>query len=113
MENFRWLKLPISTCFLGTLWLAGCMVAPVVPPIGGVFNNTVAPLDVDMEATKLGSRQGESSCFSILGLVSIGDASINAAAKNGGITTIQHADYKYMNVFFGVFQEYTTIVYGE
>jgi hypothetical protein len=98
----------VSICLL-----TGCMVAPVVPPLGGVFNSTTAPLDLDMDNTKIGKKRGEASSFCILGLISVGDASIKAAAEDGDITTVQHADYDYLNVLFGVFQRYTTIVYGE
>jgi predicted small lipoprotein YifL len=93
--------------------LAGCgVVAPVVPPLAAVYTSVSAPLDTDLQETKLGPKKGEASCMSILGLVAVGDASIREAAKNGGITTIQAADYKFVNVL-GVYQEFTTIVYGE
>lgn len=90
----------------------GCMVAPVVPPSGGVYNNITAPLDVDVESTKMYSKRGESSSISILSLVAVGDAGIAAAAKNGGITIVEHADYNYFNIL-GIYQKYTTIVYGQ
>lgn len=98
--------------FFCLVLLAGCMRAPVVPPTGWVYSQTKAPLDVEVEKTKLGSKRGKSSCVTILGLVSIGDASIKEAAKNGNIQTVNHADYQYTNVLF-LFQEYTTIVYGD
>ncbi|PYN11407.1 MAG: protein trl [Candidatus Rokuibacteriota bacterium] len=41
-----------------------------------------------------------------------GDASISAAAKNGGITRIHHVDHETMNIL-GFYAKYTTIVYGE
>ena len=98
---------------LGSLCFSGCMmIAPVVPPTGAVFNDTKAPLNVEVNNTKMGAKRGESSTVSILGLVAFGDGSIAAAAKDGRITTVQHADYEYLNVI-GVFQKYTTIVYGE
>ncbi len=49
---------------------------------------------------------------SILGAVSWGDCSINAAAKDGGLSTIDSADYKYYNIL-GVYQTFTTIVHGK
>jgi len=48
----------------------------------------------------------------ILGLVATGDASTEAAAREGGISTIHSADYSYFNVL-GVYQRYETIVHGE
>jgi len=67
---------------------------------------------VDFKDTKIGLKKGESSSMCILGLVAVGDASTHEAAKNGGVTTIQTADYSYTNVL-GIYQEYRTIVYGD
>ena len=96
--------------------LSGCagpfMTAPVVPPQGLLFSSTSAPLDVDLDKTQLGSKQGTASTACILGLVAFGDASTQAAARSAGITTINHADYKTFNVL-GLFSSYTTVVYGD
>lgn len=43
---------------------------------------------------------------------SMGDASIDAAMKDGGITKIHHVDCKVFQVL-GLYAKYTTIVYGE
>jgi len=91
---------------------AGFAVAPVVPPVGFLFNNTEAPLDVDMNQTQLGEKKGEASACSVLGLVAWGDASTQAAAKQGGLTQINHLDYKLLNVL-GLFTQFTTTAYGE
>ena len=48
----------------------------------------------------------------ILGLVAWGDASAEAAAKDGGITIIEHVDYEYMNILF-IYQRFTTIAHGK
>lgn len=86
--------------------------APVKPPTAGVFSNVSAPMDVDMDPTEVGSKTGESSVSNILSLFSFGDASIAAAASNGGIQTIRHADYQYFNVL-GIYQRFTTVVHGD
>jgi hypothetical protein len=39
------------------------------------------------------SKMGSVECASILGLFATGDASIETAMKNGGITKIHHIDY--------------------
>lgn len=44
--------------------------------------------------------------------IATGDASIQAACQNGGITKIHHVDHKSMSVL-GVYAKYTTVVYGE
>lgn len=92
--------------------VAGCLVAPVVPPLGMFYTSIEAPLDVDFQQTSLGTKVGQSSCISVLGLVATGDASSQAAAEEGGLTTILGADYNYLNVL-GIYQSYTTIVYGD
>ena len=45
-------------------------------------------------------------------MVAWGDAGTKAAAENGGITTILHADRKDFSILGGLYYEYTTIVYG-
>jgi hypothetical protein len=102
----------LSLCLLAVVFLAGCMIAPVVPPIGAFYNNTKAPLDVDFEKSEYGPKTGAASTNCILGLIAWGDASAEAAAKDGGITTIEHVDYEYMNILF-IYQKYTTIAHGK
>jgi hypothetical protein len=83
-----------------------------LPLLAGCVNIKV-PLDVDLDRTQLGSKVGESSMHSILWLFMWGDAGTQAAAAQGGITTINHADERLFLVLFGVYGEYTTIVYGD
>ena len=97
---------------LATSACAGIYGAPVVPPQGFLFSRYAAPLDVDANQTKTGSKVGRSSSQSILGLVAEGDASISAAAKQGNITTIHHVDYEFEN-YLGVFSRFTIVVYGD
>lgn len=96
----------------GLLVLSACgMVAPVVPPQGMFYTGYSAPLDLDQSKTPVTQKAGKSSVTSILGLFSWGDASIDAAAREGGIQTIESADYSYTSVL-GIYQQYTTIVHG-
>ncbi len=44
------------------------------------------------------SKVGTSESTSILGLVATGDASITAAAQNGGIKKIKYVDYEVKNI---------------
>jgi hypothetical protein len=69
-------------------------------------------MDVDFEDTQLGSKVGKSSTTSILGLFAWGDASIAAAARDGGITRVRHADYEFLNVI-GIYMSFTTVVRGD
>ena len=91
------------------LWLA--LLA--VPLLGGCFINIKVPLDTDLDRTELGAKVGESTAQSVLWLVYWGDAGTQAAARQGGITTITHADRKLFTVLFGVYARQTTIVYGD
>lgn len=75
--------------------------------------NIKVPLDVDLDHTQLGTKVGEASMHSVLWLFMWGDAGTQAAAAQGGITTINHADERLFLVLFGVYGEYTTIVYGD
>lgn len=94
------------------LLLAGCLVAPVMPPTGAVYTDYRAPLDWDQEESTVGPRTGVSQSTSILGLIATGDASIQAAARNGNISSAKGADYEYFNVL-GVYQRYRTVLHGE
>jgi len=95
------------------LSMTGCIHAPFVPPTGMAFNQFNAPLDVDFQNTDMaGLKQGKAETISILGLFAFGDASSKAAAENGQISKIVHADYEYFNIL-GIFQKTTVIAYGK
>ncbi len=102
----RFLLVSVATLSLG------CIAAPVVPPLGLVYTKVDAPLSIGTGEHEPSLKRGESSSRSILFLVATGDASVKAAARAGGITDIKHIDYEYRNVI-GIYQRYTTIVYGE
>lgn len=91
--------------------LAGCYCTPIKPPVGQVYADFTAPLDPDWDRTAVGAKKGTAAVESVLGLVSWGDCSSEAAAASGRISTIDHADYHYFNVL-GVYQKFETIVYG-
>lgn len=59
-----------------------------------------------------GSKVGQSKASSYLGLIAVGDASVDTAAKNGGITRISHVD-SHKKSILGIVTSTTTIVYGE
>jgi hypothetical protein len=108
MKRLLLLAIVASAAVLGQ----GCLVAPVIPPYGIIFSDLKAPLDIDMNNTPVSSKSGRAMTTSIIGLVATGDASINTAARDGGLTTIHYADYEYKNLV-GIIQNYTTVVYGD
>ena len=100
-------------CIFAIAFLSGCMSAPVMPPQGILFETVKAPLDVDMEETKISTKSGKASSSSVLYLFAFGDCSIATAARRGNIKVIETADYEYTNVLFGLYQKFTIVVYGE
>ena len=57
-------------------------------------------------------KMGTAECQSVLGLVALGDASITAAKRNGGIEKIYYVDWEVENIL-GFIGKYRCIVYGE
>ncbi len=89
--------------------LSGCAVANA-PVNGFLYSHVTGPVGVTGSADRP-TKVGRSHARSILGLYATGDASIEQAAKNGGITKIHHVDHE-TQVILGVIADYTTIVYG-
>ena len=58
------------------------------------------------------SKVGTAEAKGYLGVVALGDASIQAAAREAGITRIHHVDYQSKS-YVGVYTIYTIIVYGD
>jgi len=88
-------------------FLAGC-ATPF--PIGLAYTEVQLPCQATSGSQSL--KTGTSECVSILGLVATGDASIEAAMKDGGIQVIHHIDWNAKNIL-GIYGVYTTTVYGE
>ena len=85
----------------------------VVLQTGCLYLDTKLPLDTDVSITKLGSKTGTSSIHSVLWLFAWGDGSTEAAAKNGGLATINHLDSHAYQVLFGLYSRMDTIAYGD
>ncbi|MCD6288355.1 MAG: hypothetical protein J7M12_04495 [Candidatus Hydrogenedentes bacterium] len=89
------------------------MLTVVVAANGCVYMNVQGPLDRNFDRTELGSKRGEASSYSVLWLVAWGDAGSKAAADDGGITVINHADTKFLLILGGLFTRTTTVAYGD
>jgi hypothetical protein len=98
MKAFRFAAAVIIAMFLVT----GCL-----------YTHVLTPYDRNLDKTVLGQRTGKASMHSVLWLFAWGDASSAAAAKEGGITTLNHMDLEFLNIAFGIYTEATTIVYGD
>ncbi len=80
---------------------------------GCLYARFKTPLDCDLDATELGTKTGRSSWQGILWAVALGDGGVQAAAADGGISVIRHADEEILSVLFGLYFRRTTIVYGD
>ena len=80
---------------------------------GCLYTHVLTPYDTNVNKTVLGQKTGKASMYSVLGLVAWGDASSATAAKQGGISTLNHMDRELLNIVFGIYMESTTIVYGD
>ncbi len=100
----------MSVILLSSSLMVGCAAYAVSPVLGGLYTDIKAPITATSNTSY--SKMGSASASSILGLIAVGDASINTAAKNGGITRIHHVDYKSTSIL-GIYATYTVYVYGE
>lgn len=87
---------------LTSLLLSGCIYSNVQRPLGTEFNET-----------ELGDKTGRSSSYSVLWLVAWGDAGTKAAAEEGKIKVIRHADLQVFSLLFGLYSKVSTVVYGD
>jgi len=99
----------LVTLAAATALLSGC-VTTHSPTVGILFTETAGPVAAGPGGG--GMKVGEAKATSILALIAMGDASISAAMKAGGISKVHHVDFKSKNIL-GIYGEFTTVVYGE
>jgi hypothetical protein len=73
------------------------------PGVGILYTHLKGPVAVTAEAQRNGvNGVGEASATIVLGLVTVGDASIEAAKRNGArhpeLVTITHVDYEWRQI---------------
>jgi hypothetical protein len=89
--------------------------SPFRPPPGYLFTQVKSPLTVDYNQTQVGGSQGEAEAYYVglfyYSILAWGDSSVEAAAKNGGITKVEYADYEHLNVL-SIFKKTKVIVHG-
>ena len=100
-------KLFLALCACALLTSCGTTSSPVM---GLAYTDVISGQDVT--GNKLAQKVGRSSATGYLGLVAMGDASYQTAAKNAGITRISHVDKRSYTIL-GLYTTYETIVYGE
>ncbi len=102
----------MAAVFAALLILSGCYHAPVKPPIGLIYTNTASTIDTDAQGEAVSMKKGMAKTECVLGCVAWGDSSVKAATDSAGINRIDHIDYEFKNII-GVYQKFTTVVYGE
>ena len=107
--NFTKMKKTIFSIVCAVALALGMTSCGAVGIMGGVYQDTTTPEAVTANA--LGSKVGQAEVWSVLGIVALGDAGIEKAAKEAGITKISHVDKKTFSVL-GVFTKVTYTVYG-
>jgi len=80
---------------------------------GCAYVHTKTPYDQNLNETELGSKVGTADAYGLLWLVVWGDASYAAAAKNGNIKILKHADQETKQFCFGLYSHWRIIVYGD
>lgn len=101
------MKLGALLATAACLPLTGCLTV-ATPAIGTLF----ADVKWDgMAKGPIGTKEGKACAQSILGLIAQGDASIEAAAKNGGIKDVASVDHHTTNMI-GIIGTYCTVVHG-
>lgn len=78
--------------------------------VGVVYTGYTEPAAVT--SNELGTKVGQAKALSVLGVAAAGDAGIEKATKQAGITKVSHVDKKVVSVL-GLFTKVTYTVYGE
>ncbi len=87
--------------------LGGCATSF---PVGVLYTELELPITATSNSGEY-SKVGRAECTSVLGLVATGEASIEAAKEDGGITEVHHVDWHVENIL-GIIGKYECVVYG-
>ncbi|MDR1850144.1 MAG: TRL-like family protein [Zoogloeaceae bacterium] len=90
------------------LALVGCASASS-PVMGGLYTDVQGPITATTGSGA--SKTGQATCKSILGWIALGDCSVDAAKKDGGISNVSSIDHKSTNIL-GLYATFTTVVKG-
>jgi hypothetical protein len=99
----------IFAIVLCAAWLTGCATA-AAPTAGMLFTDVQGPVNSNEGSAT--SAQGEACAQNFLGLIAQGDASIEAAKENGGVSDVTTVDHKTKSIL-GLYAQFCTVVYGE
>lgn len=99
-----------------TMTSTGCSAFLGPYPTGFIYDSSIKPHPIDQAYItgpgKSDDKMGEACSMGILSAVALGDASLAAAKKAGGITDVHTVDIKTFNIV-GVYTQGCTIVHGK
>ena len=103
-------KLLVLFAFLA-IGFAAMPQAQAEEPWGfAIYDNTKEAQGYSIPGAMLGSRRGEATCNTVLGIVNWGDCSIETAMKNGRISKVTAADWE--KKYIVVYGTKKLVVYG-
>ncbi|MCF6765854.1 TRL-like family protein [Thiotrichales bacterium 19S3-7] len=81
-------------------------------PMGQIYTGVHgAPVSGQIDPNVSPAKEGQACSISILGLVAVGDMTVESAAKEGGIAQVASVSYNSQNIL-GVYGKYCTVVRG-
>jgi TRL-like protein family len=98
----------VSLCMVA-MFLGGCAAWVSSPVPGWIYTDVEGPINATSIAKT--TRTGKSCAESYLGLVALGDASIDAAKRAGQIQEVSSVDHESFNVL-GIYARYCTVARG-
>ncbi len=98
-----------AAALVALFFLSGCAT---LYPVGSLYTEVKLPSTMGDGKDVSYNKVGVAKATSILAIIAIGDASIQAAVKAGNIKTIKYVDGSAKNIL-GIYGEYTTTVYGD
>lgn len=102
------MKKTLVTLVIAGLSMVNC-VSPGFGPSGSIFTSTKMGVYGNQVG---GSKMGEACTMTILGLIAVGDGSVEAAAQNGNIKKVNTIDLNGFSVL-GLFANLCTVVKGD
>jgi hypothetical protein len=105
-----------AACALFALTSTGCAAVLGGYPTGFIYDASSKPHPMDQAPQtgpgKTDDKMGEACSTGFLGAVSLGDASIAAAKKAGGISDVHSVDLRTFGIL-GVYTQGCTVVHGK
>ncbi len=99
-----------------TMTTTGCSALLGGYPTGFIFDSSSKPHPMDQAPQtgpgKTDDKMGEACSTGFVGAVSLGDASIAAAKKAGGITDVHSVDLRTFSIL-GLYTQGCTVVHGK